>query len=136
MSNLSYQEKRLYAELFGMFAFLGAFVAYAAIAPSDRVSRAIIAFTLIYFIYSLFVNRKARFKQGNYLIDERDWQIESRGIRTSQTTLMAGITFILVRFWDQPPLSPTRIFNLLVVTLILSSVAKIVQMLRLYRTSL
>jgi hypothetical protein len=137
MSTLSFQEKCLYAELIGTVTFVGVLLAFAARASSTLYAypRALIAYAVIYFGYSFVVNRRSRFKSGDYLIDERDWMIESKGIRASHNILVIGVVYLIIRIVDAPTLSATRIFNRLLVILVLSSVARIVQMLRLYRAS-
>ena len=131
MSDLSFQEKCLYAELFGTAACLGALFICVAFLPSNphALPRALIAYVVIYFGYFFLVNRRSRFKSGDYLIDERDWIIESKGIRASHTILLAGVVYLIFWIEDAPALNATRIFGRLVVILALSSVARIVQML-------
>jgi len=136
MNTLSYQEKTLYAELLGEAAFLGVLLAYRSLFDSHALSEALCAYSIAYFGYSFLVTRRFRFRFGDYLIDERDWWIESKGIRASHAILVSGIAYLII-IWilDAPTLSTTGIFKRLIVILVLSSVAKSVQMLRLYRAS-
>jgi hypothetical protein len=135
MNTLSYQEKTLYAELLGEAAFLGVLLAYRSLFDSHALSEALCAYSIAYFGYSFLVTRRFRFRFGDYLIDERDWWIESKGIRMSHIILSTGVIFLLIRIKNAPTLSATGIFKRLFIILVLSSVAKSVQMLRLYRAS-
>ena len=134
---LTSAEKSLYAELLATIAFIAVFLYFAMQKYSGPhlLSRPLIASSIGYFGLSLFLNRKSRFKSGDYVTDERDRQIENTGIRSENTVFVFGITAILVRFWDEPPLTPDRIFKLLIVVLIAASAARIVQQLRLYYSS-
>jgi hypothetical protein len=138
MPTLSYQEKCLYAEFFGTIAFVVFFFIYADSAGSSpgHLSRSLVAYAVVYFAVSFLASRGLRFKRGDYRIDERDWQIESRGIRAAYNVLSLGIIWLIVRFWDAPSLTATRIFDLLVALIILASLARMLQMLRLYRSGL
>ena len=137
MTILSFQEKCLYAELLGTATFLGVLLAYGSFISSDShgLSWALVAYSVVYFGYSFLMNRRSRFQAGDYLIDERDWMIESKGIRVSHAVLLVGVIYFILRIEDAPELSSLGLVNRLLVLLMVASVARIVRMLRLYRTS-
>jgi hypothetical protein len=135
MNRPSYQEKCLYVELLGTVVFLGELLAYRTLLDSHALSEALCAYGIVYWGYSFLVNRRLRFRLGDYLIDERDWWIESKGTRVAHMILSTGVIVLLIRIKNAPTLSATGIFKRLFILLVISSAARIVQMLRLYRAS-
>jgi uncharacterized membrane protein len=134
MSRLSFQEKMLWAQLFGIavvVAFYAHFLQHSA--PGHHYFHAVLLILLFLFgTVRLLVRRRSR----NVVEDERDRSIADIGARWSNIILWLGLILILVLYWDHGNLRSAHfLIGILFHLLVLAGSVRIIRELVAYRMS-
>ncbi len=134
MSRLSFQEKMLYAQLFGLVAVIAYYAHFLVTAPpGHHFFHAVLLILLLLFVSFRTILRRG---SGNVVQDERDSLIAAVGTRWSNLILWIGLVVILVLYWDHGSMrSPHVLIGLLFHLLILAAFARILRELVAYRTA-
>jgi hypothetical protein len=130
MSQLSFQEKMLWAQLAGMVVvvtFYGHYLVHSH--PGNHYFHALLLILLF-----LFAGVRLFFRRRNIIEDERDRTIAAIGARWSNFILWLGLVIILVLYWDHGSLrSANFLIALLFHLLVLAGLARIIRELVAYR---
>lgn len=132
MSNLSLQEKMLWAQLVGIVVvvlFYGHYLVHAG--PGHHYFHALLIVLLFLFAtVRLFLRRRS----GNVAEDERDRSIASIGARWSNIILWIGLVAILVMYWDQGSVRSAHfLIGILFHLLVLAGSVRIIREIVAYR---
>lgn len=135
MRDLTFREKLLYNELIAALVATGAFFASVAILSGKqyRVALALVFAWMAHFCYLNLGEIVVRNYASDLRTDERDREIEDRGIRVAYSWLSAGVLIILWNYYFYPErIGPSRITEMLFLAYMLSRIAKVVKQLRLH----
>jgi hypothetical protein len=130
MSQLSFQEKMLWAQLAGIIAVVIFYEHYLVHShPGHHYFHALLLILLF-----LFASVRLFFRRRNIIEDERDRTIAAIGARWSNFILWLGLVIILVLYWDHGSLrSANFLIAVLFHLLVLAGLARIIRELVAYR---